>query len=263
MITILQAEYRKIIATKTWWLLLLALVATTAVMAVLSAWMGFIQSQASGSPPQPDKLLRLTTVASASLCYVFPLALGAVMVTSEYRHHTINLSMLGEPRRARFVIGKLIIAVPFGALFGIAGTLAGTVTGAVTLRWKGLAVPLFDRAVIHTMLLSVLLVGIWVLLGVCLGLLVPNQSIAIAGIITFTQLIEPVIRLACQSWETGRNMTRFLPGAAGEAALGDSFLNASNSGHLLEPWQGLVVLAGYGLVMLVAGTMRLITTDIE
>ncbi len=257
MIATLQAEYRKMMATKVWWLLLIAMTATTVVMAALTTWAFLDQSLA------PARLLRVAVGSAASLCYVFPLALGVIMVASEYRYHTIATAMLGEPCRMRFVLGKLIIAMPFGLIFGILGTAAGAITGIVMLHWKRLAVPIGATAVIHTVILSVLLLAIWTILGICLGMLITSQSVAIIGIVVFTQLAEPIIRLAFQQWETGKTIIKFLPGAAGEAILGTSFLTASNLNQLLEPWQGLAVLAGYGLTMLIAGTIRITKSDIN
>ncbi|MFT8704496.1 hypothetical protein [Bifidobacterium aquikefiricola] len=71
------------------------------------------------------------------------------------------------------------------------------------------------------------------------------------------------MRLAFQQWEFGKIAAKFLPEAAGDAVLGTSFLSISDPSQLLTPWQGMLVLGCYGFIMLLAGTIRLINTDVD
>ena len=54
--------------------------------------------------------------------YVFPLVIGSLAMTTEFRHQTITQSLLVEPRRGVFLGAKLLATVPLGLLYGVVGT---------------------------------------------------------------------------------------------------------------------------------------------
>ena len=92
----------------------------------------------------------------------------------------------------------------------------------------------------------------------------PRASIdALAGsadgiftFLVFTQFLEPVFRAVAAFVEGLDQVTRFLPGAAGDALVGASVftsLPGSGSAEPLEWWAGGLVLLGYALVLLVVG----------
>ena len=57
-------------------------------------------------------------------------------------------------------------------------------------------------------------------------------------------------------------VSKFLPGAAGEAIAGSSLYVSSGLAELLVPWQGILVLLAYAVVFTVIGRLTTFRRDI-
>src|SRR5690606_1798202 len=130
-----------------------------------------------------------------SLGYVFPLAMGALAVTAEFRHRTLSATLLAEPDRTVVLVSKLIVQGGVGAFLGFCGVAGAMVAAASALAIGGEPTVLGDPAIWGTAALAVLALALWGMVGVGFGALVPNQVASIVIILAFTQLIEPMLRL--------------------------------------------------------------------
>ncbi|WP_265521871.1 ABC transporter permease [Oerskovia flava] len=268
MIAALRSEYRKIVTTRTWWVLLLAMLA---YMSFLAATFAFAMTQggAMGGPGtqglghSPTSAISVYTIAVA-FGYVFPVIVGALSVTGEFRHQTITPTLLAEPRRTTLVGAKLLAAVPVGVLYGVLGTAAGVGVGAGVLALTDHATYLDDPEVLVAVGRSVLALAVWAVVGVGLGLAMPNQVAVIVVVLAFTQFVEPILRFALAFVADGAlaGVGAYLPGAAGEAITGSSFYSQMGAGELLAWWQGLLVLVGYALVFAALGRVTTLRRDI-
>jgi hypothetical protein len=90
------------------------------------------------------------------------------------------------------------------------------------------------------------------LLGLGMGLLIRSGVIAIAGVLIWGLVIEGLLAMFLPA-EIGR----FLPFLAGDRmlALESEFLNTGTAAVQLTQYEGALVLAGYALLLLVAGTL--------
>lgn len=275
MIAALRAEYRKLVTTRLWWVLLLCM---ALYMAFLGGVMAFVLTQegggdamtggfggaADGMPPlPPEALVRTVYTLAPALGYVFPVIVGALAVTNEFRHMTITPTLLAEPRRTLVLGAKLLASLPLGALFGIVGTLATVATGALVLGLRGEPVLLDDPDVLLTLARSVLVLAVWAMVGVGFGAAMPNQVAAIVVLLAFTQFVEPLLRLFLGAFEPTAGIVRWLPGAAGEAVTGASFYASTGIGDLLPWWQGLLALVAYGLLLAAVGRATSLRRDIS
>lgn len=266
----LRTEYRKLVSTRLWWVLLAA---TGLYMAFLGGVLALALALGDGAmtgmptgegPPPLDDLsiaLAIYTLAPA-LGYVFPVVVGALSVTGEFRHMTITPTLLAEPRRSVVLVAKLVASVPVGLLFGVVGTLAATAAGAAALAATGHDPLLSDPEVLTTLARSVLALTVWAVVGVGFGSVLTNQVAGIVAILAFTQLVEPTVRIFLGAVEWGAGVARWLPGAAGEAIAGSSFYSATGIGELLPWWQGLLVLVGYGVVLAAVGRATTFRRDV-
>jgi hypothetical protein len=256
-----RAETTKLFSTSIWWILAIVLFAYVAFTA---AALGFVYAAAAtgslpgNAPPLPEEGLPAILYSTAtSVGYVFPLLVGTLMVTAEFRHKTLTPTFLATPKRGVVLWAKILVGVGVGVLFGVLGVLSSAVPAAGLLAGYGLHTDLTSPdtwALFGRMILAFVL---WVLIGIGVGALVRNQVGAIVGVLVFTQFLEPVGRAAAAFVDGLSDVTRFLPGAASDALVGASVFNAAAPGGAggtpLEWWAGGLVLLGYAVVLLVLG----------
>jgi ABC-type transport system involved in multi-copper enzyme maturation permease subunit len=267
----LRTEYRKLVTTRMWWILLASM---AAYMAFLAGIMAFVMTQPGGMTGSPtgagqavplgaQDVARTVYTLATSLGYVFPLIVGALAMTSEFRHQTITPTLLAEPRRTVVLAAKMISSIVVGLLFGVVGTLATVATGAGVLALLGKPTYLSDPVVLRSAALSVLALTVWTVVGVGFGALVTNQVAVIVVVLAFTQFVEPILRIVLGQFDWSEGISKYLPGAAGEAITGSSFYSDSGmAAGLLSSWVGLVVLLGYAMLFAVIGRATTLRHDI-
>jgi hypothetical protein len=101
-----------------------------------------------------------------------------------------------------------------------------------------------------------------------LGALIRNQVAAIVIVLAFTQVIEPILRLAGSFVGWVGDATRFLPGAASDALVGASFYSAiagagGTGSGALEWWQGGLVLLGFAAMFAVLAQLFSWRRDVD
>jgi hypothetical protein len=197
--------------------------------------------------------------------YVFPLVIGSLAMTTEYRHRTITQSLLVEPRRTVFLAAKLLATIPVGLLYGVAAAVAVVATSAPILAGWGDGAFLGRGDVLAVLLLGVVVTALWAVIGTAFGSLVPNQVAAVVVIIGFTQFVEPIARLALGAVDGLDRVAAFLPGAAADGLMGASLFGsfAGGSTDLLSRWAALLVLLGYAVVLAVAGRLTTLRRDVS
>jgi len=266
----LVTEYRKLVTTRLWWLLLLAMVVYMAFLAALLAWGvsegGGVSSTGQGGADDlaltPEGVTRSVYTIAVTFGYVFPLVVGALTYPAELRHQTITPTFLAEPRRTVVVLAKLVSGTVLGLAFGVAGTAAAVGAGATVLGLLGQPTFLGVPATWRTMALSAVALALWAFVGVALGTVLTHQVAVVVVVLAFTQFVEPVLRFTLSLTSWGAQAASFLPGAAGEAVSGGSFYSESGLGQLLPWWQGLLVLVGYGVLFATIGRFTRVRRDI-
>lgn len=256
-----RAETTKLFSTNIWWILAIVLFVYVGFTAGVLAFV-FSMSATGGLPGEanapalPEEMLPAPVYSVATAVgYVFPLLLGTLMVTAEFRHQTLTPTFLATPRRGRVLIAKLAVGVAMGVLLGIVGVLASVGISAATFSGFGIDTQLTSSetwAMLGRMLLAYVL---WTLVGIGVGVLVRNQVAAIVGVLVFTQFLEPIGRAASGFVEGLADFTQFLPGSASDALVGSSIFTMSVQTTMtqLEWWAGALVLLGYAVVFVVLG----------
>ncbi|GAA1466108.1 ABC transporter permease subunit [Microbacterium thalassium] len=259
--TATRSETTKQFGTAMWWVLIVVFVAYVAFTAgILGAVFaasatGNLPGGTTGAEIPAEALPPVLYSAGMSIGYVFPLLIGTLMVTGEFRHKTLTATFLATPRRGLVMLAKVVVGVGMGVVYGIAGIVASVGPGAAFLAAFGLDTELGSSdtwALLGRMMLASVL---WVLVGVGVGALVRNQVGAIVIVLVFTQFLEPVGRAAGAFVEGLNTVTQYLPGAASDALVGASVFTSmpGTTGSSLEWWIGGLVLLGYAVVLLVLG----------
>lgn len=262
----IAAEFAKILTTRLWWVLALVLFGYIGLLAGgLSALFAGIQSGAispdaaggSGGIPDFGTLPPLVYSFASSVGYVFPVLIGALATTGEFRHQTLTPTFLATPRRGQVLAAKVIALFVVGAVFGVVALAASVGIGAPVMNAFHVDPLLADSGTWWLIGRTLLAMALWATIGVGLGVLVPSQVASIVIVLAFTQFVEPLLRLAASFLEVTARIGNFLPGAASDALVGASvFTMATPTGgavQALDWWQGGLVLLSYAIVATVGG----------
>lgn len=259
------AELRKLTSTRMWWVLLVVMLGYLAFLAAVIAFsVGAGDSQGAPGTPTASGAEAAEIVYSLinAIGYVFPLVIGSLAMTSEFRHSTITQSLLVEPRRGVFLAAKLLAGVPLGLAYGVVAALAVVAGGAPVLAATGDGAYLGDGGVLQVLAFGVLVTTVWAVIGVAFGAVATNQVAAIIVIIAFTQFVEPIARVGLGSVDALSGVAAYLPGAAADAVMGASFFASIGSGELLSRGAGLLVLLAYAAVLALLGRLTTLRRDL-
>lgn len=261
-----RSEVTKQFTTSMWWILGLVLIAYVGSTA---AGLAFVFSaSADGSLPTPDgaggapsidpeMLPPVLYSLASSVGYVFPLLIGTLMVTNEFRHQTLTPTFLATPRRGVSLAGKMLTGLLMGALFAVLGLIASVAPSALALTVFGFDTALDSSDTWALIGRTALALMIWVLVGIGVGALVRNQVAAVVIVLAFTQFVEPIARTLAGLVDGLSEVLQYLPGAASDALVGASVFTTftADMGSLvqLEWWAGGLVLLGYAVILIVLG----------
>lgn len=266
MIRAIRAEALKLTTVRLWWILLVILVGYVGFTAALLAGLfGALGDQLASTPdaPQlpPETLPPVVYSTATAVGYVFPLILGALAVTSEFRYQTLTPTFLAKPRRSVVLGAKAVVLALAGAVYGVAALVASVGLGGAILAATGNETGLESSDTWALLARVVLAMALWAVIGVALGTLIPNQIASIVVVLAFTQFLEPILRFGTSIWDWTAAVGKFLPGAASDALVGSSIFTSLGMGttevQTLEWWQGGLVLLGYGAVL---GVLGMVTT---
>jgi ABC-2 type transport system permease protein len=247
---LIRAEWTKLLTTRVWIGLLLGSCLLVGGFATLfTAFAGNADSGISPVGTADYEQLALAVSANATILFI---VLGIIGTTQEYRHRTATPTFLASPHRGRVIIAKLIAyalaAIPMALLVIAVDVLvvsvyAGATGAAPSLTGDNLRVlgGAWAALVIYTVI------------GVGVGALLRNQVGAIVGVLVYLFVVEGII----SSIPATQGAYKWLPGGALEA------MTATFSGtDLLSPWQGGLLLLGYGIVAAVVGTLLAVRRDV-
>jgi ABC-2 type transport system permease protein len=249
---LLRSEVRKVTTTKLWWGMLLGSVAFAALGVIAQ----IATNGLSNNPAAPlgNPATQRNIFSSAVSGYLFSAVVGIILITTEYRHFTSRPTFLLEPRRARVIAAKVLVAAAVGLLYGLACV---AVSLAITIPWlsaKGVSIGWAANGLIVVMVGALGVIAIFAIVGVGVGVLFRNQVAAVITALAYLFVAEPLMAVI----PIVKDAYRFLPGAAGAAITGVS----RNQVTLLTNWQGALVLLGWGLLFASLGWVLTARRDI-
>jgi ABC-2 type transport system permease protein len=191
--------------------------------------------------------------------------LGVICITSEYRHKTITSTLVLTPRRDRVIGSKIVVTAWWCLLMSV---LSLVTVAAIGLPWNsalgGVTSSVTDQlgAVVPGFIGATILLGLF---GLGFGTLVKNQVAGILLAIGGTFILEPLLVLLARG--IFHYDLNWLPSAAasslaGSLARGGLGGNHDATSHLLNWWQGGLVMLAWGLVPLFFGYFTTIRRDV-
>ncbi len=266
MIPAVRSELRKFFTTRLWWGMAIAVAVSAAAFAVLfgfvvnnpAATAGPGGAQISGSDTQ---VANTVYTAGISVGYLLLLTIGILTIGGEFRHKTISATLLATPKRVHAMLAKVLALVVIGILYGLVSMLASVSVGAVVL--SVIDRPAFPSAeVARTLALSLLVLVLWALIGLGIGILIPNQVAALFIGVAVAWIVEPLLGLLLGIWEFSRdNIAPYLPTSATNATL--NAISQSPDEVRLAWWGGALVLLAYAAVLAGFGIWRTVRQDIS
>jgi ABC-type transport system involved in multi-copper enzyme maturation permease subunit len=262
-----KAEFRKFFTTRMWWGMAIGVFLSGALFALLFALVvaGSTQQggQGGGVPlPDLDNTAMVSTIYTAGLnvAYLLTLVVGVMSIGSEYRHKTITSTFLSTPKRIRVMVAKVISLLGIGAFYGLVFLLGSVTVGGATIAIKGFSPVPELGPISRALALSLLVLGLWSLVGLGAGILIPNQVAAILIAVGAAFIVEPLagFLLGLVSW--GQSIAPYMPSMATSAMVGQ--VNTSATVELLSWWAGALVLVAYAAVLAGIGTMLTIRRDV-
>ena len=235
MINTVRSEWTKLFTTRTWiGLLVGACVMAGGFAALFTGLAGQEQNGQPGIPPVGTQQYETLAFSVAANTSVLLLILGVIGMTQEYRHRTATPTFLTEPRRGRVIVAVdvLVVTVYAGA--------------------RG-AAPSLDADNLQTLGASGLVLVVFAVIGVGVGALLRNQVAAIVASLVYLYVIEPIV----SGIGVLQGAYKWLPGGAVQAITSDF-----QAPDLLQPWQGALLLLGYGLVAALLGTLLAVRRDV-
>ena len=171
----LNAEWRKLTTTRTFYWLLAGAAAVAAVTA-------FSTTSATTEPPwhmttpMHEQTMWMLAAMNGG---IFAIIIGARTFTDEFRHNTIAHTYIADPRRAISTIAKAGAAAVSGILVG-AVTTAGLALVSIAMAATsggGIAFHAGDLAPMAGLLVAM---ALWAVIGAGLGAVVRNQVAVVA-----------------------------------------------------------------------------------
>jgi hypothetical protein len=265
-----RSELLKFFTTRLWWGMAIGVFVSAAAFALLFGLLYTSKSflEQSGDNPfggvptgDPTQIANSVYTAGLSVGYLLMLVIGVIQIGAEYRHHTITSTFLTQPRRPRVMLGKVLALVLIAAAYGLLSLVGSVLVGAVTLQARG-ADPFPSAEVVRTLALSLLVLGLWALIGLGAGILIPNQVAALLIAVGVAWIVEPLLGVVIKAWDFGQqHIAPYLPSEATQAVLNAT--QASADDVRLSWWAGALALAAWAAAFAGAGIFRVVRQDIS
>ncbi|WP_134772486.1 ABC transporter permease subunit [Ornithinimicrobium flavum] len=269
MTAAVRSELRKYATTRMAWAMPVAMLLIGAAFAALQGLFLAVIGEfpgADGEIIRPAEVWDDLTVArmvytgGVSMGYLLALVLGILSMSGEFRHRTLTATLLATPRRGRLIAAKLVGLVLVVLLNAVVFTAGSVLGGGIMLAVGDVSVFPDPVELVGTLARMVLVLVLWGLMGFGLGVIIPNQVIALFVGVGFTLLLEPLIGFGLTFVDWLADAARYFPSQATMATL-DLFSGVDpevrqSLGGAEDPltwWVAALVLLGYAGIMAALG----------
>jgi ABC-2 type transport system permease protein len=243
VIDLVAAEWLKLRTTR----LLHGMVPAAVALSCAAVAGAVLSAKSAAALESSDRIRHLLSVTGIGAILV--LLVGIIISSGEYRHGTAADTFLTTPRRHRVLAAKLAVGAGVGLAAGAITSVACLGVAALLYKVKGATFPLDDVEVWLTLAGTLAYTTLFAVLGVALGSLVRNQTVAVAGALAWLAVVEhTLVNLV-------PDIGRWLPAAAGQAIVRTPLEG------LLSPVAATALLAGYVLAIALAGIRVEATRD--
>jgi ABC-2 type transport system permease protein len=275
MVGAIRSEIRKVFTTRLWWGMALGMAVLAA--GVAAGFAALVGTDFGADPQNGGNPFARMTIGTAQLIYnaglvqqltsLFPLALGVLLITSEYRHQTISATFLSTPKRWIVLVSKTVAVVLIGAIYAVVHAASSVAGGVAVLELaKNTAILLAEPEVLQSLGIGVLAFIVWTLLGFGFGMLIRNQIAAVLIAVGAAFLLQIAVNIifAVLDWTTA---AKYLPGNLTTGMLVTSDPTNGTADPATQPyfdhwWVSALVLSGYAVGLAVIGSILTSRRDV-
>jgi hypothetical protein len=246
MSDLVRAELLKLRTLRTFWWTVASTLAFVPVSIALAMQVGSDSASIHGREGFRN------VIAAASSGGILMIVIGIMLMAGEFRFNTATSMFLITPERRRVVGAKLAAAGTVGIATGVVASL---LTLAIALPWlhsRNVELGAHSADIIVVVLGGIASTALGGLVGVGIGALMRNQTLAITFTLVWTFLVESMLT------NFAPGIGRWFPGGAASAMSGVR----STGGDLLPIWAAAALFAAYGLAFSVAGTRFVVRRDV-
>lgn len=280
MIGAVRSEVRKVFTTKLWWGMALGMAVLAAGIAMgFAALVGVDQSGGGPGGTQGNPFASLTTGTAQivynagmvqSLTTLFPLTLGIMLITTEYRHKTITATFLATPNRWVVMLSKMVAVAVVGAVYALVHVAASVIGGAsILVLVKDLPTLLGEPEVQKSLGIAVIAFIVWTLFGFGVGMLIRNQIAAVLVGVGAAFVVQIALNIifsikewySAIKWIPGNLTTNML--VTSDPVAGQTVDPATQAQFFDHWWQAALVLGGYAVGLAVLGALLTTRRDVS
>jgi len=194
--------------------------------------------------------------------YILAVILGVLLVTSEFHQKTAIATYLASPKRYQPLVAKLIVASLAGAVMNFIATWVGMAVAFYALSFYPEAVPPSSAIWLNNSLIALLSGAILAIIGVGIGSLIRNQSLAVTIALIWFFIIDRL--LAVLFVEVGKWLpTGLISGLMNLKVNAQGPGIRINSSDYLDPWPAASLLTVYGIVFVLLSLSTTTRRDID
>ena len=243
MTGLIRSELLKLRTTRTALGLLAGMVALIVLITLLN---GLVTDEAYFL----DRKNEFQLLANGSIASAFAAVLGALSLTTEFRHGTIRSTFLAEPRRARVLAAKLVAMTVFSLVLGLVGIGLSYGIGKICIDARNEPWLLTGSDVALVVVGGIAATVLWGAFALAIGAIVRNQVGTIVGLLIWSLFVENILFALVPS------VGRYLPGTA------SSVLTQIDVPHQLPVVAGVLLFVGYLAAAAVAGAVVTARRDV-
>lgn len=237
----IRSEVRKILSTRSVWLLLLLGV----VLEIVSSFIGMAAGKPTDFPARLDQISFLH-FGTTNVCLLFVI-LGIRAVGDEFAYDTITPSLQVDSNRTRLLGAKALTYAGAGALYAVLTLGILVPAAAVIVHTRNLDVAISGGPVMGAAAGSLAAVVLWAAIGVGLGAIVRHRVPVLVGTLVWLAILETGLHGVLKS------AAKFLP-----SQLTSALTRASGSDpKLFGPLVAAALMAALATILLSVGAASL------
>ncbi len=205
MIAAIRSEWIKLhTVVMNWVLTSLALVFPLAITLLNAAIRG-------DDPLDARQLLEVIT-GSSFIPVLLIMVVAAASITGEFGFGTIRPTFTATPRRGRVIVAKAVVLVTYAVVLQTVIVLIGVFGGKLIAEGQGSTID-YGRVptAVPALVGLVVLAALMALTGLGVGMLIRNTPAAIAILIIWPLIAEPLVGALLQLIWTGRDIIAWMP----------------------------------------------------